>query len=184
MKIDAGISLLARALRSITRVLMKWQALKYKNEFLFFCEEIDFCPKQHAATKHRFLLDFKSFQESFSKLARLDTTARSMESKKKSVLFKESLCIVNRIKGDGESHLSLSNVSPGHSCVAPTGEKGFHIHCSLRNPKPTVGIFSIKQSTDMMSIQQQRSNPHRCIPHCSLACSLKPCSTKGKAGSL
>lgn len=138
MKIDAGISLLARAFRSITRVLMKWQALKYNNEFLFFCEEIYFCQKQHAASKLLFLLDFKSFQEeSFSKLAHLDTTARSTESeKKKGVLFKESLCIVNRIKGDGESHLSLSNVSPGHSCAASTGEKGFHIRCSLRNPKP------------------------------------------------
>jgi len=72
---------------------------------------------------------------------------------KKRVLFKESLCIVNRIKGDGESHLSLANVSPGHSCVAPTGEKGFHIHCCLRNPKPTVGNFSIKQSADIMCIQ-------------------------------
>lgn len=78
MKIDAGISLLARALRSITRVLMKWQAPKYKNEFLFFWEEIDFCQKQHAATECLFLLDFKTF----SKLAHLDTTARSTESKK------------------------------------------------------------------------------------------------------
>lgn len=30
------------------------------------------------------------------------------EQKKKKVLFKESLCIVNRIKGDGKRHLSLS----------------------------------------------------------------------------
>lgn len=83
MKTDAGISLLARALRSITKVLMKWQAPKYKHEFLFFCEEIDFCQKQHAATECLFLLDFKTFQEeSFSKLAHLDTTARSTESKK------------------------------------------------------------------------------------------------------
>lgn len=57
-----------------------------------------------------FSSDLRSFQEeSFSKLAHLDTTARSTESKKKKkVLFKESLCIVNRIKGDGKRHLSLS----------------------------------------------------------------------------
>lgn len=47
----------------------------------------------------------------------------------------------------------MSDVSPGHSCAAPTGEKGFHIHRSLRKPKPTVGIFSIKQSTDTLCIQ-------------------------------
>lgn len=143
---------------------MKWQALKYKNRFLFFCEEIDFCQKQHAATQHLFLLDFKSFQEeSFSKLAHLDTTARSMERKKR-FLFKESLCIVNRIKGDGESHLSLSLMSPGHSCVASTGEKGFHIPCSPRNPAE--GFFSITQSAGSVCVQQQLSNPVA-PPHCS-----------------
>lgn len=118
--------------------------------------------KKHAAIKRLFLLYFKSFQEeSFSKLAHLDTTARSMESKKR-VLFKESLCIVNRIKGGGKSHLSLSNVSPGHSPVAPTGETGFHIHCSLQNSQPTMGIFSIKQFTDIMCIQQWSLNTHWC----------------------
>lgn len=136
------------------------------NEFLFFSEESDFCQekkkKKHAAIKRLFLLYFKSFQEeSFSKLAHLDTTARSMESKKR-VLFKESLCIVNRIKGGGKSHLSLSNVSPGHSPVAPTGETGFHIHCSLQNSQPTMGIFSIKQFTDIMCIQQWSLNTHWC----------------------
>lgn len=94
-------------------------------------------------------------------MAHLDTTARSMERKER-VLFKESLCIVNRIKGDGESHLSLSLMSPGHSCVASTGEKGFHIPCSQ---KPSWGIFSTTQSADPMCIQQQLSN-RIAAPHC------------------
>lgn len=107
-----------------------------------------------------FSSDFKSFQEeSFSKLAHLDTTARSTESKKKKkVLFKESLCIVNRIKGDGKRHLSLSWCVPRSFLCSIYREKGFHIHCSLRNSQ--LGIFSIKQFTDMRC-----SNSHHCAPH-------------------
>lgn len=35
------------------------------------------------------------------------------------VLSKESQCIVNRIKGAGKPHLSLTNVSPGHRGARP-----------------------------------------------------------------
>lgn len=158
---------------------MKWQALKYKNRFLFFCEEIDFCQKQHAATQHLFLLDFKSFQEeSFSKLAHLDTTARSMERKKR-FLFKESLCVVNRIKGDGESHLSLSLMSPGHSCVASTGEKGFHIPCSPRNP---AGGFSLSHNLQTPCVFSSSSQTPLLLPT-ALLCLVKPGSTHGRAAS-
>lgn len=143
---------------------MKWQALKYKNRFLFFCQEIDFCQKQRAATQRLFLLDFKSFQEEFfSKLAHLDTTARSTERKKR-VLFKESLCIVNRIKGDGESHLSLSLMSPGHSCVESAGEKGFHIPCSPRTP---AGGFSLSHNLQTPCAFSSSFKPHYCCSHCS-----------------
>lgn len=87
---------------------MKWQALKYMNEFLFFCEEIDFCQKQHAATKCLFLLDFKSFQEeSFSKLAHLDTTARSMESKKKGFVQGKPLYCKQDKRGWRESLITV-----------------------------------------------------------------------------
>lgn len=143
---------------------MKWQALKYKNRFLFFREEIDFCQKQHAATQHLFLLDFKSFQEeSFSKLAHLDTTARSMERKKR-VLFKKSLCIVNRIKGDGECHLSLSLMSPGHSCVASTGEKEF-IFPAL--PETQLGDFLYHTISRPHVHSAAALEPHCCVPRCS-----------------
>lgn len=86
--------------------MMNWRAPKHTDGFLFFSEEIDFCQKQHATTE-LFVLDFESFpEESCGRLAPSDTTARSMERKKikREVLFKQSLCVVNRIKGDGESH--------------------------------------------------------------------------------
>lgn len=128
------------------------------------------------------MLDFEPFpEESFGRLAPLDTTARSTERKKikRGVLFKESLCIVNRIKGDGESHLSLSNVSPGHSCAAPLQRRGFGV-AALRNPQPSSRDFLYR------SICRHRAQPkpQRCIPPPPpLPWRFEPCSTEGNAGS-
>lgn len=128
------------------------------------------------------MLDFEPFpEESVGRLAPLDTTARSTERKKikRGVLFKESLCIVNRIKGDGESHLSLSNVSPGHSCAAPLQQRGFGV-AALRNPQPSSRDFLYR------SICRHRAQPkpQRCIPPPPpLPWRFEPCSTEGNAGS-
>ena len=87
---------------------MKRQPLKYKNRFLFFCEEIDFCQQQRTATKRLFLLDFKSFQEqSFSKLAHLDTTARSMEGEKKGFVQGKPLYCKQDKRGWRESLITV-----------------------------------------------------------------------------
>lgn len=99
-------------------------------------------------------------------MAHLDTTARSMERKKR-VLFKESLCIVNRIKGDGESHLSLSLMSPGHSCVASTGEKGFYIPCSPRTP---TGGFSLLHNLQTPCALAAAFQSHCCCHFSPLPC--------------
>ena len=56
--------------------------------------------------------------ESISKLSHVAITARSKVGGS-GVWSLESHCIVNRIKGAGKPHLSLTNVSPGHWGAGP-----------------------------------------------------------------
>lgn len=72
---------------------------------LFLCQEIGACQKQE---ERLLLLDFTSFQEeSFSKLAHLDTTARSMEGEKQGFVQEKPLYCKQDKRGWRESLINV-----------------------------------------------------------------------------